>query len=463
MRKITPSQPTKSPTRFQPPQPELDERGRPDIKAVLKEAEKSNPSSRSNSSANSPINSPRPTNPNVYSITPVGFPRTMPKPPGRSGPLPEQRRLANSSTPPKSNSPTRSPAKSPANSEDFLLARAARDSRRRNEQDDFAEIVPLSLPPPPSSPASSQRPFKPAPSSSRQLTSKQEQMLNDMREKMNKELAVIEEIPNGYITYKTSGGVYHVPDYSKKSKLEIEHERIHLIETIRDMNTKFNKYHMHFASPDEKEDITTVNIRVQKYRHRIKKRTGTNLWWFVLAAIFAAVEKGLCWMGYKADGLMMCQLKQYKLYESQMIELGEGSGFGEDWPPWVQTGITMGFGCAIFVGLTTYGGKGAAKYAGSVMKTFGAIITGSETVAVDENGNALPEDDNVFDKITGFMDKFQNASLSDMMSMGSLMMGGFGGGGEEKKKGKSDKKPKSKEDKKKAKEERLKKAQADDD
>lgn len=269
----------------------------------------------------------------------------------------------------------------------------------------------------------------------------------------------LELIQPGFVSYRTSGGIYTMPDYGTWSKLQREHCSYDFQRKITKLNKDWNKFGLYFNQPPAAEDITTTHIRHQDYLKVIKRKSGTSLWWILLGALWIGMEYvGTQVLGLKADGFAALQLKRYKLYEMHMIEMGEGSGFGQDWPPWLQMMITSALGLAVVVGIGTYTGKNS-EYAGEIMDLLNGIITGQEAVEVDEDGNPVPGKESLMDKLSQI--DLSNMSISKGLKMYRMFTGGTS------KSEAADKPPKktvkqTPEDRDKARKDRQRKAEAED-
>ena len=274
----------------------------------------------------------------------------------------------------------------------------------------------------------------------------------------------MEIVQPGFVSYKTSNGVYTMPDYDNWSPLQREHVAYDFQRKINKLNKDWNKFGLYFDAPKSEEHVTTTHIRHQDYLKVIKRKTGTNLWWILLGTLWIGMEYvGTQVFHLKADGFAALQLKRYKLYEMHMIEMGEGSGFGQDWPPWLQMAITSALGLAVVVGIGTLG-KGT-EYAGDIMELLNNIITGQEAVEVDEEGNPIPGKESLMDKISQI--DFSNMTVAKGLKLYRM----FGGGKKESSKPKEDaksdgakKKPAkmSAEDREKARKERQRRAEEED-
>ena len=365
------SEPVKS------PRLDLDEKGIPKVAQILK------------------IISSSPKNPHHYSPTPI---RTAPTPIARTPTGSIKYRQPTFPIP-----VARSVVDTTSRSE---LNRAQRESKRKADKNTFDDYVPSIVPDVPIIPPGVGTILPAIPS-------------NTAIAQIQKTLEIIQP---GFVSYRTSGGIYTMPDYVTWSKLQREHCCYDFQRKITKLNKDWNKFGLFFNQAPVGEDITTTHIRHQDYLKVIKRKSGTSLWWILLGALWIGMEYvGTQVLGLKADGFAALQLKRYKLYEMHMIEMGEGSGFGQDWPPWLQMMITSALGLAVVTGIGTYTGKNS-EYAGEIMDLLNGIITGQEAVEVDEDGNPVPGKESLMDKLSQI--DLSNMSISKGLKMYRMFTGG---------------------------------------
>jgi hypothetical protein len=234
----------------------------------------------------------------------------------------------------------------------------------------------------------------------------------------------MEVVQPGFVCYRTSKGTITMPDYNNWTPLQIEHAKYEFSTKIEKLNKDWKPYGFTFKLPPPEEHITTTHIRVQDYYGTIKKKSGLNLWWIAVGGLWVGVEYFLTQVLHlKADGFAAIQLKYRKLYEQNMIEMGEGSGFGQDWAPWMKTVFTTVLAAAVIVAVGTYGGR--SEYSGEIIEVLSSIVTGDEIVEVDEDGNPIPGKPSLLDKLSSI-------DLTDMsLSKGMRLLRSFGilGGG----------------------------------
>jgi len=439
------------------PRYSLKNNGDPDVEEILKEAEKYGREVNSGRSSSREVVKAQPRS---YSPTPVGSSVASPRPILRSGGAASQKRTIPR---PQTVSPDRSE-----------LLRAQRDTQRKIQRDEFEETVVKEYVKPSlvhaQKTGDTKIATKRSPVSSTRHQLEQIIIDNEVKEIIGKQLGIqntqIVQVPKGFVAHKTSGGIFITPDYENMTPTERSHEKIILFDKFKSLKERWEPMGFKFGLPAEDESLSAMEIRRQQYVKAIKKKRGTNLWWWVLAFVWGGIEYGLCkWVNLKADGVAFTQLKNYKIYEANMIELGEGSGFGEDWPPWIQTAVTTALSVAafVFISTVTSDSEKGCKYSSEIMTQISGILTGKEVVEMDEDGNPVAPKEGILDKL-GKMD-FENMSIMKGISLFKMFTGG--GSGKKSKDSASGKEKtasgkKTKEEIAKEKAERRKKAEADD-
>lgn len=258
----------------------------------------------------------------------------------------------------------------------------------------------------------------------------------DMVKQMTNEAVDGYEVPLGYVRYKTPTGVYVMPDYDKMTPVERQHVRYSFETKIDALNKAWNSQNVFFDKPPADEHLSTTFIRLDGYHRIVTRRSGISLWWLMAGAAWVGCEYVATEIfKLKADGFAAALLKNHKMFKPKIIELGEGSGFGEDWGPMTQFAVTSGIALAVIIGIGTWR-PDWIQYAGEIIAELNGIVTGEVAVEVDEHGNPLPPKE-------GLMDKISKIDFSDMTVSKAMKLFRFikGGDKKEKEKAKADKKP----------------------
>ena len=412
----------RTPSPIVSPRLALDEKGRPDVKPILREI-----------SASPKSNFPR--NPKVYSPTPARSPATSngvsqrqlaPSRSPSTSPIDrnpvyvpsEKKPMSPHSSPllmvpqPVARTPTgqikqRTVAAVADTTSRSELNRAQRESRRKAENNTFDEYTveePKTL------------------QTKKEVLHPIQHVAKSDVNQMQNNIQTVMEIPLNHVAFKTSSGTYVMPDYGKYSKLQREHTRYDFEQKIDKLNKNWNKFGLYFDQPLADEDLTTTDIRWQDYKKVVKRKSGSNLWWILAGAVWLGVEYVLTQVLHlEADGYAANQLKQYKLYEMHMIEMGEGSGFGQDWPPWMQFCVTSALSAGVIVFMGTFF-ENYVSESGDIMKYINSIVTGQDVLELDADGNPIAPKEGLLDKLSK-MD-FENMDVSKGLALYRMFTGG---------------------------------------
>jgi hypothetical protein len=227
----------------------------------------------------------------------------------------------------------------------------------------------------------------------------------------------VQEVPEGHILIKTSLGHYIIPDYDKMTPDEQLIQRNTFVTRFQILNDAWNKHDIRFDPPREGEPLSAIHIRYKQSVRYVMARSGATIWKLILLVGWFSFEFIACKFGYKASGYTESQVAIYDIYQTQMVELGEIGGFGQDWPAWAKVLVISCVNAAIFVLINTLinNGGGAST---PLMKMISNFILGHNT-AVDtksnEHGVPTPVEANEMPSIGG-------------INLGSVLGGGGGGG-----------------------------------
>ena len=234
--------------------------------------------------------------------------------------------------------------------------------------------------------------------------------------------AKVQSIPMGHQIVHTAYGSFVVPDYALMTPVQLARERQSYVTKFKALNDDWNHLDVRFPLPSESEDVENIAIRYKQAEKYLLTKTGTDFWFLLLCGGWAMIEYGLKRMGFNATGYTDTQIKMYKLYQSQLVKMGETSGFGQEWPPFVQIMVTAATNALLFVLLGMLSPK-LQEHSTQVMGTISQLIGGSsQQVEISEAGTPKPA--KTADGLLGGID-MNNMSLSKLIDIG---VGLFGGG-----------------------------------
>lgn len=231
-------------------------------------------------------------------------------------------------------------------------------------------------------------------------------------------------VPEGHRLIDTEYGSYVVPKYEEWDAEAQQRCRATFELRFDILNQTWNGHGIRFVAPKPEETLTNIHVRYKQSVRYVMARSGVTMWKLILVGCWAAFEAVCCRMGLKASGYTESQLRVYEIYNSQLVELGEISGFGEDWPAWLKLLVISVVNAVIFIAANSLiNGAGGAST--SLMKLVSQFIMGSNPMVnvSEEDGVPRPADNPLGGlKMGGF-------DLGGMFSMLTGAMGGNRGGG----------------------------------
>jgi hypothetical protein len=232
-----------------------------------------------------------------------------------------------------------------------------------------------------------------------------------------------------YRWVETDYGSYPVPKYDEMSQFDQDQHRNTFSLRVQLMNSTWRRYNVNLAPVTAEEELSLIHIRYHQACRYVAARSGANYYKIMLILAWAATEV-LGWkMGLKTLGYTTCQLAMYDIYEVHLIEMGEVSGFGQDWPPWLKLIIISVVHLVVFVALAFMLGDSAGLVGTPLMKLLSGFIVGN-VAPVDTNndlGVPMPNDPNL--NIGGFnLANMNPGNFGDMIGGAiSMFTGGMAG------------------------------------
>lgn len=244
----------------------------------------------------------------------------------------------------------------------------------------------------------------------------------------------------------TPYGVFTIPNYDRMSHVEIQRER--------------NSYEMKFAQlkrdwehvtdvviegPREGEHISNLAVRYMECEKHLLARTGSDLWFVCLVGLWGLIEWGASELGVPVHGYVLTQVKSYKMYKSQLTKMGQSSGFGQDWPPWMQVAITSAISAAVLAVISKLC-PDKIEYAPKIMSFLSRSICGDTEIQMSEMGTPKPPDGSLAEMASSMVPENPAALMNQLTGGGGMsgifgMLGGlFGGGDSDKKRSRKQKK-----------------------
>ncbi len=207
-------------------------------------------------------------------------------------------------------------------------------------------------------------------------------------------------IPKGHTLIETAAGNFIVPLYDKMSFEEQQRRRSTFKTQYKSFNITWEgKFELDMPEPDE--TLTNIDVRFQQAIRYIKQKNGCNFPKLFMIFCWGAIEVIAKKMGIAADGYFTSQLMICDVYESKMIQLGEGGGFGEDWPAWIQLVVLSGVNLILIIMLNKFlKGKEGIVSKPDILRGVSNFISGkSSTLAAGADGIPKPSDDPVSNAI----------------------------------------------------------------
>jgi hypothetical protein len=232
--------------------------------------------------------------------------------------------------------------------------------------------------------------------------------------------AEYQNIPPGSKVVCTAYGTFIVPDTSHMTRTELSRERESYTTKFRQLNSDWQHTGIEFRLPSKDEDVGNIAVRYKEAEKFLLTKTGTDFWFIALCAGWSLIEYGCKRMGINADGYVVSQIKMYKMYQSQLTKMGETSGFGQDWPPWVQVLVTAAANALLLIILGLIA-PGARDYSTQIMGSISGMITGANTeVEMSAEGTPKPSGGGLAETISNAVGNFsggENMSLSGVFDL----------------------------------------------
>ena len=203
-------------------------------------------------------------------------------------------------------------------------------------------------------------------------------------------------IPKGMVLIETRTGNYVVPLYDKMPAEEQQRIRNSFKTLYKSLNITWkDKHEIEVATSDE--SLTNIDVRYQETVRYIKQQNGCNFPKLFMMFCWGAIEIIASKMGINAEGYFTAQLQLADIYESKMTQMGSISGFGEDWPVWIQLVVLSGTNLIMIILLNKFlkGYEGIVDKA-EVMRGVSGFISGkTSSLAIGEDGVPKPTTDPV--------------------------------------------------------------------
>lgn len=198
-------------------------------------------------------------------------------------------------------------------------------------------------------------------------------------------------IPEGHILVKTDYGMYVVPKYDQ---MPVEEQRTHWNTfdlRFQLLNQSWGHYGMKFERPQPGETLTNVHVRYKQTVKYIMARSGADMYKLILLLCWLAIEVVCCKMKLCASGYTQSQLRMYEIYHTSLIEMGETSGFGEGWAPWVKILVISLVNGVAFVLISTFLGQGNPVITDGIMTLLSQFIMGNNATVTTNNELGVPQ------------------------------------------------------------------------
>lgn len=219
-------------------------------------------------------------------------------------------------------------------------------------------------------------------------------------------------VPENHCFIETQYGSFIVPIYEEMPAEDQRRHRDTFKLRFQLLNETWRRYKITFDLPREDETLVNIHVRFKQAVRYISARSGADMYKVLLVLGWFTLEVAAIKIGLKAAGFTASQLRLYDIYHTSLIEMGELSGFGEGWSPWIKILVVSAVNACFFVFLSTFLG-GNSEAIDPVMKLFGQFIVGQNTnITTDNNDLGVPE-----------------PSAGGISGMGGLegMLGGLGG------------------------------------
>jgi hypothetical protein len=225
--------------------------------------------------------------------------------------------------------------------------------------------------------------------------------------------------PTTYVV-TTPNGQFVIPNFDLMSPTEVQRQRNSYETKFMQINEDWKHLDVAFRMPTKDEHISNIAVRYLETEKHLSTRTGSDFWFLVLCAGWTFIQSVAKHAGYPADGYVTSQIGMYKMYQSQLQRLGASSGFGTEWPPWIQVSITS---CISLIVMVVLSKCDKANLAPAIMKQISCAISKSPQESSEE-GTPKPDSGGIMDIVSQFM----GGGSGDIGDLFSSVTGLFGGG-----------------------------------
>ena len=264
----------------------------------------------------------------------------------------------------------------------------------------------------------------PSESSSRSRTRTKNKSKHHKRRKPDRSFIPLKEneVPDDHVLIKTSYGYYIVPKYDE---MPLDQQQIHretFVAKFRILNDHWKGMGITFDLPKPEESLSAIHVRYKQAVKYVNARSGASISRIFLILGWLAFEVIAINLNIPAAGYTKFQISMYDLYQTQMVELGEIGGFGQDWHPITKVMVMSSISAALFIAVAYFFGNGNNPLTVEIMRMAGQFIMG-QNVRTDTNRMGVPAP----------MDPPSTAALGGLGGLGGIgdmlgnMMGGNGG------------------------------------
>lgn len=235
------------------------------------------------------------------------------------------------------------------------------------------------------------------------------------------------EVPDDHVLIKTSYGYYIVPKYDEMSADQQQIHRETFVAKFRMLNDAWKGMKITFDLPKPEESLAALHVRYKQAVKYVNARSGASIFRIFLILGWLAFEFIAIHLNIPAHGYTKSQMAMYDLYQTQMIELGEIGGFGQDWHPITKVAVLSLINAALFIVVAYFFGNGNNVVTTELMRMASGFVLG-QNVKTDTNSLGVPtpvEQPNVANMAGSMGGLGGLGGIGDML--GNLM-GGAGGG-----------------------------------
>ncbi len=245
-------------------------------------------------------------------------------------------------------------------------------------------------------------------------------------------LGMSTQLQSSTLVITTPLGQFIIPNYDLMTAVEIAREKSSYNTKFMQINDDWKHLGVSFELPRKDEHISNIAIRYQETEKHLSTKTGSDFWFIILCVGWGIIQKVAAYYGLPADGYVESQIKNYKMYQSQLIRMGATSGFGTEWPPWMQVTVTSCANLVLIVILSKMC-PGAKSYAPGIMREISSVITGNNTVEISSEGTPVPNSGGVVQMLSSALQGGNDGAGGISNLLGSVM-GMFSGSDSKKKK-----------------------------